>query len=1202
MPAPDLEAEILRILDGPKEHRATLFGELCEAHAEQAEAIRQRIAAVGRKRAEAAVVNEFLQLYAEDAGRAEPRSLEDYRRRWPGHEQRIAHEHARLRNGPTASHRPGSPTDSEPSDRDPPGLEYAGQQHTAPGNTAAFTEIGPYKILDVLGEGGMGVVYLAEQQQPVQRKLALKLIKLGMDSRAVVRRFEQERQALALMDHEGIAKVFDCGTTERGQPFFVMELVKGLPLDEFCERQRLSLPDRLGLMQQVCAAVQHAHQKGVVHRDLKPSNVLVSDDGGRRQVKIIDFGLAKAMGSKLVEATLFTEAGQIVGTREYMAPEQADPTNQDIDTRADIYSLGVMLYQLLVGELPFSAEELRGAGMVEVQRILREVDPPRPSTRLSTVGDLATKVAKARRVSIGALRKALSGDLDWVVLKALEKERNRRYEAANVLAQDLQRFLDHEPLLAGPPSAAYRLKKLVRRYRAQVLTAALVIGASVTFGGVAVVQYLRAEQQAEEAQQSAEQARVNEQLANERAEENARLATAEQQAREQAQQNAKQAQQNAASLASKVREFDQLSGVVRYERAIESEQQLYPAWPARQQAMQRWLDEECVPLLAMRPEVATTIASLRGQALPQTEAEQQQDQESHPRYSEWQTLGKQLASLRYAQAIRSGAQPLVLVELTEQQRALDARALNALAWPRVAPLPAGVSGDAGSASGDQAASERQVWGEEALGLALARLAVDKSAGSASAFQFVDTLAWALLSNGQDDEARAQTAAALAAAPASEQQNYQGYQRAVTAAIEQAGARLAAAQQAHAALGVELRRRRTWSFGPDAEAARFLHATLVELQGKLDRLEAAQQTQVEQRIGWAKRIGELTRAHPQANVTWGAVRRAVAASARYEGRSIELRDEDVIGLVPLGANPVTGLMEFYHLRSAWDGDSDPATIAIPEHDPKTGAIEVTAQTGIVFVLLPGGTFSMGAQTENENSPNHDPQARGNESPVHEVTLAPFFLARHELTQAQWARLWSGGETLRRPSNYQTGESNFMGGRITGVHPVEMVDWPMCDELLTRQGLSLPTEAQWEYGCRAGTPTPWLCELSELRHYANVADATAKQAGVPWTCESWRDGQVVHAPVGSFRANDFGLFDVHGNVWEWCLDEYGSYRGAVRPGDGLRLQGDGSAHRVARGGRFNIPAFNARSAYRSHDAPAFRSVILGLRPARTSRLRH
>ena len=365
-------------------------------------------------------------------------------------------------------------------------------------------KIGRYKLLQQIGEGGCGVVYMAEQEEPVHRRVALKVIKLGMDTKSVIARFEAERQALALMDHPNIAKVLDAGATGTGRPYFVMELVRGIPITDYSDQNNLSTNERLDLFIKVCQAIQHAHQKGIIHRDIKPSNILATVNDGVPVPKVIDFGIAKATQGRLTDKTLFTAFEQFIGTPAYMSPEQAVMTSVDIDTRSDIYSLGVLLYELLIGRTPFDAKEMLEAGLEEMRRVIREDEPARPSTSLSTMqeADLAT-VARNRKAEPLKLIHLVRGDLDWIVLKALEKDRARRYETANALVMEIQRFLRDEPITAAAPGARYKLRKFARRHRFGVLAAAFILLALLAGTAGTTWGLLRALQQKHEAERQA---------------------------------------------------------------------------------------------------------------------------------------------------------------------------------------------------------------------------------------------------------------------------------------------------------------------------------------------------------------------------------------------------------------------------------------------------------------------------------------------------------------------------------------------------------------------------------------------------------------------------------------------------------------------------------------------------------------------------
>ena len=459
-------------------------------------------------------------------------------------------------------------------DPDPSGLpesmDDSSGEGIEPPEADAPSRIGPYWILDVLGQGGMGTVYLAEQREPVRRRVALKLIKLGMDTRSVLTRFEAERQALAIMEHDNIAKVFDAGATDKGRPYFVMEYIKGSPIQKYCDAQRLSIPGRLMLLQEVCAGVQHAHQKGVIHRDLKPSNILITVQGGKPVPKIIDFGLARATDHRLVEATMFTEKGQIVGTPEYMSPEQAGLDELDIDTRTDVYSLGVVLYELLVGELPFPGRELRSAGILELQRKIREEDPPKPSTRLSGFGDGSKHAATGRRTDPRGLLSRVRGDLDWITMKALEKDRTRRYQSVAALGDDLRRHLDDDPVEAGPPGTWYRLKKQLIKHRLQA-TAALAVFLALLIGLIVSTLSVR---------------------------------------------EARAAQKKEAKA---LEEFDLLYNVIllrNAKAALSPESKYFPAWPDNAPAIRTWLREHGEPMERKLWLVENALSSLKGRAKP----------------------------------------------------------------------------------------------------------------------------------------------------------------------------------------------------------------------------------------------------------------------------------------------------------------------------------------------------------------------------------------------------------------------------------------------------------------------------------------------------------------------------------------------------------------------------------------------------------
>ena len=831
--------------------------------------------------------------------------------------------------------------------------------------TRVGAQIGRYILLEKIGEGGMGEVYLAEQREPIVRRVALKIIRHGLESAQGLARFELERQVLAELTHRNVAQVLDAGTADDGSPYFVMELVAGEPLTRHCDREKLSTRARIELFVDVCDAVQHAHQKGIIHRDLKPSNLLVMEQDGRPVPKVIDFGIARATAGPLADRTQQTMLGQVVGTLDYMSPEQADPSSEGVDTRSDIYSLGVVLYELLSGLLPFEHDSSGVVLLSDAQRAIREIVPPTPSGRLRKKTETARAVAPLRGTNERALLRQLSGDLDWVCMRALEKDPARRYQSASELAADLRRHLAHQPVLAARPSALYRAGRFVRRNRLAVLAGTLVTaGVAVGVLGIAA------------GRREAE---------------------------------------------AKNDELLRLADVERYSQLADREaDKLWPPHPARIPDLEEWLPY-ARDLVARLPTHRKTLAEVAERIRAQTAPEHAQ----HSRHT--REPGDDAAGAIDFAFSEDRWQYQMLTELVKDLEAMEASFL-----PENALRP-----DDG---------------------------------------------WSIPKR------------------------------------------------------LELARELEKRFADGGDCARVWSAYLPAIHADYP---------------------ELSNLSPQ------------------------------MGLLPLGRDSKSGLWEFAHLLSGAPAER------------VDGELLLTPETGVVLVLLRGGTFTRGAQSRLPNGKHYYAKAASSEGPPDEVTLEPFFLSKFELTQGQWTRMAGSNPA-------ENIEEVVPPGHDFQLHPVNRVTQDECTRMMTRVGLILPHEDQWEYAARAGTDTAWGTgdetfsgdDPRSLVGKANLLDTSVNQPMLEFILGSaggpqvdWDDGYQAVAPVGTLESNAFGLYNMYGNVTEWCSNSPGKY------GWGNRNTPGRPRLRQARGGSFATGSESARSAYRwFQDNASTKKGYTGLRPAR------
>ena len=1007
-------------------------------------------------------------------------------------------------------------------------------------------EAGKYVVHGELGRGGVGTVHRGHDSD-LGREVAMKFLHdKYADEPSILHRFVEEAQIGGQLQHPGIVPVYDLGMVD-GKPFFTMKLVRGQTLAKTLAERASPASDRrkfLAIFEDICQTMGYAHARGVVHRDLKPANVMIGSFG---EVQVVDWGMGKVLQS----------GG---GTDEEGAPEQ-QPQGGVIETVRSGGHGTQSIMGSVMGTLAYMPpEQARGdveqmderSDVFALGAILCEILTGQPPY----TGESREMFDMARRGALGEAHARLKScgaeaDLVELALSCLMPKPAARPGSAEEVAKAVQAHL---------AAAEQRVHEATIRALALKRTQKLGIALTVVIAaGLAVSLWFW---------NGAKHAASNEREARGLAERATDDALA-------AEKRARDAQQVAeTNLAN----FNRLAYAVRLETAKTDEQELYPAWPHMAEAMRRWLGEEAEPLHDALAELRSTTGLLEARAVPWSEAERAAAPGLHPSAGQLAHLRQKLAAMERAHAVRSGSAQYQPVTLDRERFPQGPGGLNDLAWPLVDP-------------------EREVFGREAEALAMVLAAFARVTDAGQRATVGDTLAWALFANGLDDEAEAVSEEAVATVEASRRMEFEGYlarlQQAIAAASGESG-RVALDELVVevGALELEVRERRDWEFEDDAD--QFLHTTLRELVRGIEAFKALEMRGVERRLAWADRVEELTiTAHRD---RWEAARLAIlgangtTASERYAVSPIELKPQ--VGLVPIGMNPQSKLWEFYHLRSGWDGDEsgDAAQLQIPEH-AADGQVDMTG-SGIVFVLIPGGTFWMGAQSTAPGAPNFDAWAGANEGPVREVEIAPFFVSKYELTRGQWLRMTGSLDELGK-------RANDAGGFVGDTHPVEQVGHEVCSGMLMQHGLVLPTEAQWERACRATTSTPWSTGPTRdtLEGYVNLLDWTGTNQPPKWPGgESFDDHFKASAPVGMFQPNAFGLHDMHGNVVEWCQDRHSSYEVTPQAGDGLRDPRAASSHHVFRGGCYLNYSRDVRSSVRPPDAPPSRFAILGLRPAR------